>query len=254
MMRRLILLVILVCGWTPLSAIGTEAGASTDGHHRAPYADAARDDLARVLEGPDFNHRETTLKPHFRYHWRWPGDDAKPSHGALSPWWGKLAELVGFLFGKLRWILLAVLLILVWRYRQRWLPLLGEAADSLRRRPGAVIRYADPAHEDSAPLPDDIAEAAEQALASGDARRALSLLYRGALVTLEARGMPSAPDSATEQDNLRRVRGWANESVRSAFENLVRAWLSIAYAGRSPAGLHGLVEEYRQVFARRPAA
>lgn len=253
-MRRLLPPLLLACLLAPVSAVSAESAEVPDGHHRAAYADAAREDLARVLEGPDFNHRENTLTPHFRYHWRWPGDDAKPTHDALSPWWKKPAEFVGFLFGKLLWILLAVLLILVWRYRQRWLPLLGEMADSLRRRPDAVVRYADPTPEDFAPLPDDIAEAAEQALAAGDPRRALSLLYRGALVTLEARGMPSAPDSATEQDNLRRVRGWANESVRAAFENLVRAWLSVAYAGRPPAGLNSLVTEYRQVFSRRPAA
>ncbi len=84
-------------------------------------------------------------------------------------------------------------------------------------------------------LPEDVIAAAREAFAAGDATRALSLLYRAALILLiERRGL-TIPGSATEGDCLRIVRGTSDGPLVDDFAALNDAWVLSRYA-RAPLG------------------
>ncbi len=87
---------------------------------------------------------------------------------------------------------------------------------------------------DPASLPDDVAAAARALWQSGDRAGALSLLYRGALVRLAARGALEIPESATEFECVRAVRRTQPEPVASAFGALTGSWIRARYAHEPP--------------------
>lgn len=214
----------------------------------------AQREIRQVLAGSDFNHHETTLSPHWRYDWHWPWEhEPEKTDPGDSDWLRALARFFGFIFGHILWLALGVLLIVAWRYRQRWLPLLGSTYRRMTlARPAAKVRITT-LDETTIDLPDDITEAAEAARRQGDARLALSLLYRGALATLQRRGL-ATHDGATEQENLRRVTAWNDNRPDPTFTQLVRAWQAAAYADRPPAEevIAALIESYRQHFLGGP--
>lgn len=82
-------------------------------------------------------------------------------------------------------------------------------------------------------LPTDIVAAARAAWQVQDPRAALSLLYRGAIVALLARGL-ELPDSATEGDVMQRARTLLPDEAAQVLGNLINAWLRLAYGHRAP--------------------
>ncbi|MCP5067168.1 MAG: hypothetical protein GY946_11435 [bacterium] len=84
-------------------------------------------------------------------------------------------------------------------------------------------------------LPADVIGAAREAFASGDATRAISLLYRGALVLLIERRELEIPASATEGDCARIVRTTSDMLLVDDFGALNDAWILSRYA-RAPIG------------------
>ena len=97
-------------------------------------------------------------------------------------------------------------------------------------------------------LPDDPLQEAELCWQQGQPRRALSLLYRGAVRELRL------PEQTTEQENLALVQ--KNEDARTlqAFQVIMLAWQAQAWAGRTPPAFAPLAAAYRQRFLRRSAS
>jgi hypothetical protein len=87
---------------------------------------------------------------------------------------------------------------------------------------------------DPAKLPPDVVAAAREAWLRGERTLALSLLYRGALVKLGARGALEIPESATEFECLRAIRRTQPEGVAGAFGSLTHAWMAARYAHAPP--------------------
>jgi hypothetical protein len=83
-------------------------------------------------------------------------------------------------------------------------------------------------------LPADILAAARAKWSAGDARAALSLLYRGALVWLVHVARLRIQESDTEGDCLRHSNQLPEEQKREYFSNLTGQWMGAAYAERSP--------------------
>ncbi len=83
-------------------------------------------------------------------------------------------------------------------------------------------------------LPDDIAGAARQRWLAGDARGALSLLYRGSLVWLVHVARLSIRESDTEGDCLRHSSTLPEPVRRDYFSMLTGEWVDAAYAERLP--------------------
>lgn len=79
-------------------------------------------------------------------------------------------------------------------------------------------------------LPDDILAAAMAAWDAGNAREALSLLYRGSLSWLVTQRRVPIRDSDTEEDCLSHVAKHAPQPEATFFHQLTGAWIQTAYA------------------------
>lgn len=106
----------------------------------------------------------------------------------------------------------------------------GRAGAADEAKPGEP-RFARDLRPES--LPADVVAAAIACFESGDARGALSLLYRGALIHL-VRGMGlRIPESATEGECERLASESLPQALASDFAELSRAWVFCAYAHRA---------------------
>ncbi len=83
-------------------------------------------------------------------------------------------------------------------------------------------------------LPPDVVAAARACFERGEWIAALSLLYRGALVRLAARGALDVPESATELECVRLVQSTQREATARAFAALTRSWVGARYAHEPP--------------------
>lgn len=167
--------------------------------------------------------------------WRYtgaPADDAKLPEGDSS-WFkaiGDAIEFVGSILRYLVWIamvaLVSALVYLSYRHRHAWLGRFGG-----RAAPPSFLFGLDVRPES---LPDDVAAAALLALGRGDAAGALSLLYRGALVSLIHRSQLDFHAGHTEDDCLRLARGAVDAGSSGYFAELLQAWKLTAYAHEAP--------------------
>lgn len=130
------------------------------------------------------------------------------------------------------WVLLGVSIILLYVHRQKWL---------------RIFRPEQPAPQTAAPetlcgldirpesLPDDVAGAALALWHEGNQRKAMSLLYRGALAALVHQQGVAFSSSHTENDCLHILQPLASPGQYHHFQTLTHAWQQTAYAHRPPA-------------------
>lgn len=83
-------------------------------------------------------------------------------------------------------------------------------------------------------LPDDVVAAALLELSRGNAKRALSLLYRAALVSLIHQSQLDFHAGHTEDDCLRLARTAVDAGCSGYFAELLAAWKLTAYANETP--------------------
>lgn len=167
--------------------------------------------------------------------WRYTRDaaDAAPQTDASSSWMERLQDFIEFIARVLRigvWVggalLLVALAYLIYRYRHAWLRPPGA-----RSAPPNFLFGLDVRPES---LPDDVVAAALQELSRGNAKRALSLLYRAALVSLIHQSQLDFHAGHTEDDCLRLVRAAVDEGCSGYFGELLEAWKLTAYAHETP--------------------
>ncbi len=143
---------------------------------------------------------------------------------------GLLAKFGNLLFYTVIIAAVALIAWLVWKNRHIF-----------QRTPSATAKAKTPRTVmgmDVSPdsLPADIIAAARLRWQEGDARGALSLLYRGSLVWLIHSARLPVRESDTEGDCVRHARALPEASPRNYFEALTCGWVLVAYAGRVPAG------------------
>jgi hypothetical protein len=102
-------------------------------------------------------------------------------------------------------------------------------------------------------LPDDVAAAALELARSGELVKALSLLYRGSLVTLLHRDGVELASGDTEEDCLRKSRQRIPDPSATYFARLLAAWQRLAYARREVprAEVEALCGDWRAHFSAR---
>jgi hypothetical protein len=83
-------------------------------------------------------------------------------------------------------------------------------------------------------LPERLVQTARRLWDEGRKKEALGLLYRGAISRLVVGQIVGIQESDTEMDCLRRVKRAGEAAHASYFEVLTEAWISEAYARRSP--------------------
>jgi hypothetical protein len=99
-------------------------------------------------------------------------------------------------------------------------------------------------------LPADVVAAAMAQIARGELVAALSLLYRGALVSLLHRDGIELASGDTEADCLNKVKPRVDGATQGYFARLVTSWQAAAYAHRVPARaeVEALVSQWQGTF------
>lgn len=218
---------------TVSASAATPLPATTEKKPAPTYAKKLRHDVDTVFASDDFHQRTEITAPVLRpwlKKWLDSFKPAKPDDAPapLLPNFSGLAQILKYLLVV---VLGLALLWLLWR-GWKWLaPQIRQRAQTAR--PVTVTEAQSRALSAEA-LPDTIITLARQAWKKGDAGTALSLLYRGALRSLENTHQLSLPASATEGECLRLARRSGKAVVSEGFAPIVGAWMALAYAGRLP--------------------
>jgi hypothetical protein len=204
-----------------LLAFWLAAPAAQGGACRPDDPESARDCIAEVLADPAFGGSTKELR-WMPKEWQEADESETPDFlVAFAQFVSRAAQLA--LYGGLTLALVALLFAL------RGVPIRARPAapDDL---PRAFLGL----DLDPRSLPADVVAAAREAWARGGRVAALSLLYRGALVSLSARAALVIPESATELECLRAVRRTQAGPVADAFSALTHAWIGARYAHEPP--------------------
>ncbi|MBL4847911.1 MAG: DUF4129 domain-containing protein [Planctomycetes bacterium] len=161
---------------------------------------------------------------------------------------GDVCMLMGSAIGA---FLVVAMVAWLFRYRARLSLLLATPSEPERNEGVVVPEVLMGLDLRAESLPDDIARAAAKAQAKGDAREALSLLYRGALARLIPDLELKIDASATEGDCLagvKKARGPAKY-----FARLTKQWQLVAYGHRDldASEIEALCAEYDDAIGRR---
>jgi hypothetical protein len=216
-----------------------QLGAPRDGWPDAMESSGAT--IKKVLKDPDFGHDEVHQVWSLRFR-----DTSKPTLWHVSPMWQRFFEVVGVALEWLARIVVGTLLLLVLYFLARHL--LGQRGWGFasRRRP-EFLGELDVRAES---LPADPVAEARRLIRAGEARRALSLLYRACLVALIDRAHIEFKSGDTEGRCLARAEGRVPRETLDYLRSLCDAWLVTAYAHQPPANalLDALCERWATYF------
>ena len=195
----------------------------------AQAAQSSREIIQEVLAAPEFQQYRTQKVWRAREREREQADRSTSFDlsGWLNAFIGAAAQLLRLAaYAALAYGLVIAIRFLLERWRERDM------------RPGQISRAPPPQTIfglDVRPeaLPANLAQLAAEAAAI-DPRLALSLLYRGALVTLIHRDRMRIEHGDTEADCVRRVQASRPHDTAAYFARLVAAWSQCAYGHRPP--------------------
>ena len=207
------------------------------------HAGDPQQDAIEVVAGPDF----MPIEVHSKWRLKSDNDTMEALPDDQPPGW--LVDFFNWLFDAdgsrdynslpsladilrvLLWsVVIALLLWTLWYYRH-WLATLPSGHQRLKKPvthvAGLDIRQAS--------LPSNLAECILAALDRGDAREALSLLYRATLSRLAGKGDIPMLAGATESEVLQRCRELHEDKTGVAIlATLTPLWISTAWAHRPP--------------------
>lgn len=222
---------------SPIVAGQSEAGPESPRlTHQPLTSEAAREQVKGVLAQPPFKNMKTETK------WRWKNPEADaPStrHARPSKSSGLLhlldaARALAGVFEVLLWgALLALVCLLVWRYRS-WASIFVS-----RRRERVKTPLRDIPEQmfglkiSSDSLPKDVATRAEE-LWTSHPREALGLLYRALLNRLLTDYRLPLKEADTEGQVLAHIAGLAQPPLDAFSRSLMRHWQNLAYGHQPP--------------------
>ncbi|MBB3104072.1 hypothetical protein FHR87_002484 [Azomonas macrocytogenes] len=231
------------------TTVANTAKAAEPNVHPPVYAQSltpgqAKEQIRELLTRPPFQNRETVTR------WRFTdqSDSQKdvPDRADLakpSEWQNSLEYFAQLLEIGLRSALIILSTALLW-YQRGWLRnVTANRRQPTEPRPDPNIRYDQIALP--APLPDDIAQAAER-LWNEQPRQALGLLYRG---MLERIGLPFKA-AHTEAEILQHIATLQRPELQRFAETLIEHWQALAYGHRALPAMLGtrLCQDFRALF------
>lgn len=160
------------------------------------------------------------------------------------------AKIIGYIIEFGLWILVALAILLLIYFRDRWLHLFNiKKKTKIDDYQPPEIMFGMDVRPDS--LPDDIIGEAKKLWQSKQHRESLSLLYRGALIRLINQENIKLENSYTEGDVLRHSKQQLTSSKQTFLDKLTTSWKLIAYAHRSPSDvdMDDLFESWTKDFA-----
>lgn len=129
------------------------------------------------------------------------------------------------------WIGVAILLLIVFLTRDRWLPYLGLPGQTPHSERRIFLAGGELTADQ---LPDDIVAEVRKAWHAGRKREALSLLYRGSVFAAVKQHGVRLPRSATEGSCVRAVSAQMETSHANFFRRVVQLWVRCAYGNQDP--------------------
>jgi len=177
-----------------------------------------------ILQQPEF---ETTRQV---YRWRYMGDSETQQQA--DEFWPDIQPLIRFIaqmFELLLWLCLGLGMGILLYYIWRWQPGL--------EHPQSTPSSATPQQRlspETITLPEDIPEHAWQLWQRGAHQAALSILYRGALVSVTQHHHLAIAPGATEQECLQCIRLNCSDALVDYFALLTHHWQNSAYGQRQP--------------------
>ncbi len=214
----------------------------------APSVEQVRSATEIVHADPDIQG----LKAERSLRWK-AGDEAAPRREEAPAWLSGFIQWISEAGRWLVWLLGAVALVLIGLRLRQWLALRGDDAAARALTLPTHVRDLDIRPES---LPDDIGAAARSLWQRGQARAALSLLYRGALSRLvHGQGVPVRAAS-TEGECVQLAARHAAAAASAFFARLVGLWQAAVYGARPPdeASVLALCAEFDAHLPRRGAA
>lgn len=163
---------------------------------------------------------------------RWMLRDTGAEEQDFSAWAEEIQRLAANSLKAVLWFAVVVLVVVTLVYHRRLLALLKPTPKKppLAQPPDTLFGM------DIRPesLPDDLAANCRRLWEQGQAREALGLLYRGALMRLTRHDIIPVQDSHTEGDILRLAGKFVGESRLAWLTATTHAWQETAYAHRRP--------------------
>jgi hypothetical protein len=207
-------------------------------HAQAPSK--AQEEIKEVLKDPVFGKYERRTRIESLH--PAPKQQRAPDLDGFAAFMQTFAQVLRFAV----WIALAIALLLVLRWLLSHIKFKGDAQPAPEALP-EVLFGLDVRPES---LPKDVAAAALALAARGQMVAALSLLYRGALVSLLHRDGIQLATGDTEADCLAKVKPTAQRSTHDYLTRLVASWQAAAYAHRMPerVEVEELATQWRNVF------
>ena len=215
----------------------------------------------RVLKGKEFGEYQKSWE--IKYVGPTWSQEKKPKPKTDIKWLAAIAEFFAKSARVIAWIGGALLVLALIYLIARHVGLSGWRLGKSRDAP--EILFGLDVRPES--LPDSVPAAARNLLAAGDTRGAVSLLYRGALVSLIQDGRIDIARGDTELELVGRVRqkyGSANANANevegdakaSYFATLISIWQRVAYARQvvPPAEITPLIDSWATHFNVRRAA
>lgn len=207
-----------------LGAAATVAGWPGSADAQTPTQSQAQQQIKEVLEQPVFGkyERQTRIEPLHPE----PKSERKPDLKGFAA----LVKALALGLRVLVWVVLAVALSvgLYWLLRHL------KFSDDPPHAPGEMPEMLFGLDVRPEALPRDVAAAALAHIARGELVAALSLLYRGALVSLLHRDGIELASGDTEADCLNKVKPRVDGATHIYLARLVTSWQAAAYAHRIP--------------------
>jgi Domain of unknown function (DUF4129) len=201
----------------PSPAPASEAPALPPSQRRA-----ARE-IKEVLKRPEFDqYRERLGLEYFGKR-----QQPKPARRVDSPGWASFIEALAQFLRILAYAAIGLAVVFLLYHLLRRFDLVGRKSSAYV--PPTTLFGLDVRPES---LPADVASAALELARAGELLKALSLLYRGALVTLLHRDGVELASGDTEEDCLRKSRRHIPDPSIAYFARLLAAWQRLAYARR----------------------
>jgi hypothetical protein len=200
----------------------------------APASAAAPGDaeVARALQvlRSDEDLNGETVSHELRLKRRDPPEAKKPEE--LPQGWLTALRWIGEAGRALVWVGGAIVVAFVLVSLRRWWRVRAEAREAMDLQLPSHVRDLD-IRPDS--LPEDIGGAARALWQAGEARAALSLLYRGALSRMVHVHRVPVRAATTEGESVRLAQRHLPAAGAEFVERLVRAWQLAVYGARLPA-------------------
>jgi hypothetical protein len=190
-------------------------------------------EVARALQvlrsDPDLNGEDVTHR--LRLKERGKPEQRKPDE-PLPQGWLTALRWIGEAGRALVWVGGAIVVAFVLVSLRRWWRVRAEAREAMELQLPSHVRDLD-IRPDS--LPEDIGAAARALWQAGEARAALSLLYRGALSRMVHVHRVPVRAATTEGESVRLAERHLPAAGAEFVERLVRAWQLAVYGARLPA-------------------